>query len=278
MAKHKKFHPKTVHKGQEKFTLADEGLKGPVSNSDLNLLYGKHAVLSAIANPQRQLHRLMLTLECQKSLLEKIDQALSKGGHSNVKTLTLDKRKIEALLPAGAVHQGIALETEALHKKHLEDIINQTLGNAKATVVILDQATDTHNIGAILRSAAAFGAEAVIIQDRNSPIVNGTMAKAASGALEHVALVRTTNLVRAMDKLKAAEYWCIGLDGKATKTLAEAKLSGRVVLVLGAEGVGLRRLTRENCDLLVRVHVEDTIDSLNLSNAAAIALYEKTRN
>jgi 23S rRNA (guanosine2251-2'-O)-methyltransferase len=278
MAKRKKFHHKTVHKSQEKFTLTDEGLEGPVSVSDLNLLYGKHAVLSAIANPKRQVHTLMLTLECQRSLLGKIDQALSKGGHSNVRTLTLDKRKIDALLPPGAVHQGIALETEALQKKHLEDIITQTSGNAKAIIVILDQATDTHNIGAILRSAAAFGAKAVIIQNRNSPIVNGTMAKAASGALEHVALVRTTNLVRAMDKLKTAEYWCIGLDGHATNNLTEAKLSGRVVLVLGAEGVGLRRLTRENCDLLVRVHVKDTIESLNLSNAAAIALYEIARN
>jgi 23S rRNA (guanosine2251-2'-O)-methyltransferase len=278
MAKYKKFHQKARYKGQKKSILNSERPEGPLLVNCPDLLYGKHAVLSALANPQRQIRRLLLTLELHESLLKKVEQALSTGGHSNIEILNYDRRKIESLLPPGSVHQGIALEAEALKKNHLEDIINQTSGDAKATIIILDQATDTQNIGAILRSTAAFGGAAVIIQDRNSPDFNGTMAKAASGALEHVSLVRTKNLVRAMDKLKAAEYWCVGLDGKATQTLAEAKLSGRVVLVLGAEGVGLRRLIRENCDLLVRVPVSDAIESLNLSNAAAIALYEKTRN
>ena len=278
MAKHKKFHHKARYKGQKKSILDSERQEEPFTANSLNFLYGKHTVLSALANPQRQIHRLLLTFELHESLLGEVEQALSDGGHGNIEILNLDRQKIESLLPTGAVHQGIALEAEALKEHHLEDIINQTSGDARATIIILDQATDTHNIGAILRSAAAFGGAAVIIQDRNSPVLNGTMAKAASGGLEHIALVRTTNLVRAMDKLKAAEYWCVGLDGQATKTLAEAKLSGRVVLVLGAEGVGLRRLIRENCDLLVRVPVSSAIESLNLSNAAAIALYEKTRN
>jgi 23S rRNA (guanosine2251-2'-O)-methyltransferase len=278
MVKNKKFHHKARYRGQKKTISDSEGPEGPASANGHNFLYGKHAVLSALANPQRQIRRLLLTLELHESLLSKVEQALSNGGHTNIEIMNMERRKIEGFLPPGAVHQGIALEAEALKKYHLEDIINQTSGDAKATIIILDQATDTQNIGAILRSTAAFGGAAVIIQDRNSPIFNGTMAKAASGALEHVALVRTTNLVRAMDKLKAAEYWCVGLDGQATKTLAEAKLSGRVVLVLGAEGVGLRRLIRENCDLLVRVPMNNAIESLNLSNAAAIALYEKTRN
>jgi 23S rRNA (guanosine2251-2'-O)-methyltransferase len=278
MAKYKKFHHKARSRGQKKSVWDNEEPEGPSSANSPNLLYGKHAVLSALANPQRQIRRLILTLELNEGLLGKVEQALSTGGHSNIEVLNLDRQKIEGLLPPGAVHQGIALETDALKKHNLEDIINQTTEDAKATIIILDQATDTQNIGAILRSTAAFGGAAVIIQDRNSPVSNGKMAKAASGALEHVALVRTTNLVRAMDKLKAAEYWCVGLEGQATKTLAEAKLSGRVVLVLGAEGVGLRRLIRENCDLLVRVPVSSKVESLNLSNAAAIALYEKTRN
>ena len=278
MIKYKKFHQKARSRGKKKSILDNEGPKGPASANRPNLLYGKHAVLSALANPQRQIRRLMLTLEFNEGLFGQVKQALNTGGHSNIEILNLDRRKIENLLPPGAVHQGIALEADALKKYHLEDIINQTSGDAKATIVILDQATDTQNIGAILRSTAAFGGAAVIIQDRNSPDFNGTMAKAASGALEHVTLIRTTNLVRAMDKLKTAEYWCVGLDGQATKTLAEANLSGRVVLVLGAEGVGLRRLIRENCDLLVKVPVSSAVESLNLSNAAAIALYEKTRN
>ncbi len=277
MAKLKKIYHKVKYKGRKNPTLNSDGLEGPASNRGLNLIYGKHAVLSALANPQRQINRLLLTLKSYDSLLGKIEQALCDGGHSKIKILTLDKRKLDNYLPPGAVHQGIALEIKAQKKIDLEDIINQTSGNAEATIIILDQATDTYNIGSILRSAAAFGAVAIIIQDRKSPVINGPIAKAASGALEHVAVVRTTNLVRAMDKLKAAEYWCIGLDGKAKQTLAEAKLKGRVALVLGSEGSGLRRLTREKCDLLVKVPINKAIESLNLSNAATIALYEKTR-
>ena len=278
MVKRKKFSQRAGHKDQKKPVKDAEGFEGPAPSSGLPLLYGKHAVLSALANPQRRIRRLLLTLESRDSLQGEIERALSNGGHSNIEILAFDKRDIEDRLPSGAVHQGIALEAEAPQSLHIEDVINQTKEDAKATIVILDQATDPHNIGAILRSAAAFGAAAVVIQNRNSPIITGTMAKAASGALEHVALVRTTNLVRAMDKLKEAEYWCIGLDGMATQTLAESRLSGRVALVLGAEGAGLRRLTRENCDLLVKVPMSDAVESLNLSNAAAIALYEKARS
>ena len=278
MAKRKKLHHRTGHKGQKKPVIDAEGFKSLAPSSGLPILYGKHAVLSALANPRRHIHRLLLTIESRDSLQGKIEEALNAGGHKNIEILALDKRDIEDRLPPGAVHQGIALEAETPQSMHIEDIINQTEADAKATIVILDQATDPHNIGAIMRSAAAFGAIAVVIQDRNSPVITGSMAKAASGALEHVALVRTKNLVRAMDRLKAAEYWCIGLEGTATQTLAESRLSGRVALVLGAEGTGLRRLTRANCDLLVKVRMSNAVESLNLSNAAAIALYEITRS
>jgi len=278
MAKRKKTYHKTDPKGRKKPARDSERPNSPAPSSGLPLLYGKHAVLSALANPRRRIRRLLLTLESRDGLQGEIEQALTKGDHSNIEILSFDKRDLEDRLPAGAVHQGIALEAEAPQTLHIEDIINQTEEDAGATIVIVDQATDPHNIGAILRSAAAFGAAAVVIQDRNSPDITGTMAKAASGALERVALVRTTNLVRAMDKLKAAEYWCIGLDGTATQTLAQTNLSGRVALVLGAEGAGLRRLTRENCDLLAKVPMTDAVESLNLSNACAIALYEKARS
>lgn len=241
------------------------------------LIYGKHAVLAALANPKRQIRRLFLTPEARENLSQDIHSALEAGNQGDIPISGLDKRDLEDLLPAGAVHQGIALEAAPPETQHIEDILETTADDPKATLVILDQATDPHNIGAILRSAAAFGAAAVVVQDRHAPDITGTMAKAASGALERVSMVRTPNLARAMEKIKAAGFWCIGLDSHAEQTLVEADLSGRVALVLGAEGAGLRRLTRENCDLLVKVPMTDAVESLNLSNAAAVALYEKAR-
>lgn len=240
-------------------------------------LYGKHAVLAALANPARRPRRLLLTADCRDGLSEELDAARRAGGHDAPTLTVLDKRELSDLLPPGAVHQGLALDTAPLETVHLEDVLRQTEPLADATLVILDQATDPHNIGAILRSAAAFGAAAVIMQDRHAPEASGAMAKAASGALEHVAMVRAANLARAMEQAKAAGFWCIGLDGRATQTLAEADLGGKVALVLGAEGGGLRRLTRETCDLLVKVPIGGAVESLNLSNAAAIALYERAR-
>ncbi len=264
-------------KGRKKSARGSYNTESKPASSGPPLLYGKHAVFAALANPRRRVQRLLLTQDVRDSLQDDIRDALEKGEHGNIEILCLNKRSLEEHLPPGAVHQGMALEASPPEIQHIEDIIIQTDNDTKAIIVILDQATDPHNIGAILRSAAAFGAAAVVVQDRNAPDITGTMAKAASGALERVALVRTTNLARAMEKVKAAGYWCIGLDGQATQTLAETDLSGRVALVLGAEGSGLRRLTRENCDLLVKVPMTGAVESLNLSNAAAIALYEKAR-
>lgn len=242
-----------------------------------SLLYGKHAVVAALANRSRKIHRLMLTPDCRDSLQTELQGAIKSGGHGEVETTAMTRRELEDRLPPGAVHQGLALEAEPLRGLHLEDILDQTEDLPGATIIILDQATDPHNIGAVLRSAAAFGAAAVVVQDRHAPDITGVMAKAASGALERVALVRVGNLARAMDKAKAAGFWCIGLDGRAGATLDEADMGGKVALVLGAEGAGLRRLTRKNCDFLVRVPISAAVESLNLSNAAAIALYERVR-
>jgi len=143
--------------------------------------------------------------------------------------------------------------------------------------MVLDHVTDPRNVGSVMRSAAAFGCCTVIIHDRHGPISSGALAKAASGALETVPLVRVGNLARAMKKLKAGGFWCVGLDGEASQALQDIDITGKIAMVLGSEGAGLRRLTRENCDTLVHIPITGAMESLNLSNAAAIALYETAR-
>lgn len=243
-------------------------------------LYGTHAVTAALGNPRRRLLRLLLA-GADPATAQQL-QALAarppgdSGGPIHVETT--DRAEISRLLPEGAVHQGVAALAQPLPPVHIEEICARAPLASKAVVVVLDQVTDPHNVGAILRSAAAFGALAVVLTDRNAPPETGTLAKSASGALELVPLIRVSNLVRALDQFKQAGFWCAGLAAEGEQTLAEAKLSGRVVLVLGSEGEGLRRLTRERCDLLVRLPTGGPIGHLNVSNAAAVALYELARD
>lgn len=175
------------------------------------------------------------------------------------------------LVPHDAPHQGVVIEVEPLGDAWLDGLIGSAA--ERAILVVLDQVTDPHNVGAILRSAAAFGAVGLVTQDRHSPPESGVIAKAASGALERVPWARVVNLARALEEIGAAGFWRIGLAGDADMALVEALGPKRVALVLGAEGAGLRPNTREHCDALARLPITDRIESLNVSNAAAVALY-----
>lgn len=237
-------------------------------------LYGRHAVLAAVANPARRCRRLVLTSEAMAQTAEALRTALKTTRDERLSPEILPRAKIDHLLPEGATHQGIALLADPLPETAIEDVCRRLAETPRARVVVLDQATDPRNVGAVLRAAAAFGAEAVIIQDRHAPPTGGALAKAASGALEAVALVRVVNLARALEFLKKAGFWCVGLDASAQSLLADTDLSGKVALVLGSEGEGLRRLTRDSCDLLAKIPMAQGWESLNLATAAAIALYE----
>ncbi len=233
-------------------------------------IYGRHAVEAALRNPARVFQRLLITREA--------DQALDFTPPGAVPAAeTVSPSEIATLLPDGAVHQGIAGLVQPLATPMLDEFLATLEKGDSATIVILDQVTDPRNTGAILRSAAAMGAAAVIVPERRSPHESAVLAKAASGALERVHLIRVANVSRALEALKHAGFWCVGLDAQAPRPLAEADLTGRIALVLGSEGRGLRRLVAENCDFLAALPMAAAMESLNVSAAAAIALYEATR-
>jgi 23S rRNA (guanosine2251-2'-O)-methyltransferase len=223
-------------------------------------LWGRHAVEAALNNPAREHRKLWATREGIASL----DGELP----ANFPVEYADVADLGRRVARDAPHQGLVLVCEPLPDVFLDEVLG---GDRMRPLVVLDQVTDPHNVGAILRSAAAFGACALLTQDRHSPAEGGTLAKSASGALEVVPWVRVVNLARALDEVAEAGYWRIGLDGDAPLTLAEALPAGPVALVLGAEGNGLRRLSRENCDVLARLDMPGAIRSLNVSNACAVA-------
>ena len=229
-------------------------------------LHGAHAVTAALANPARPRHRLVATEDGAERLAGLAD-------HPEI----VDRRALEELLPHGAVHQGLALRTDPLAPASTEDIAARADAAARSVVIVLDRVTDPRNVGAVIRSAAVFGALGVVVPDRHSPPISGVLAKSASGGLEAVPLVRVPNLARALEELKEARFWCIGLDSAATTTLDEATLPDRAAFVLGAEGSGLRRLTREKCDYLAAIPSAGEVASLNVSAAATVALYAFTR-
>ena len=243
---------------------------GPAERSADGWLYGIHAALAAIENPRRQCRRILVTPEAAREHSGRI--AAARPGLRPEQTA---RSEFDHILPPGAVHQGLAVLVDPLPDPGLDEIL--AAAGPAALLVVLDQVTDPQNVGAVLRSAAAFGALAVVMTRDHAPPITGALAKAASGALEVVPLVTVTNLARALDRLKAANMWCLGLAEDAAVPLTGAWPEGRAALVLGAEGKGLRRLTRERCDALHRLPTRGRIASLNVSNAAAVALYELAR-
>ncbi len=239
-----------------------DGGKSDAANA---LLYGHHAVTAALANKKRRITQLVCTSSVAKDLE-------ASGQTSRIKPTLAETAEISALLPAGAVHQGITLKTNPLHEPDLDQVMD-----GATRLAFLDQVTDPHNVGAILRSAAVFGVSGLVMTDRNSPPQSGVLAKSASGALEHVSITRVSNLSRAIDTVIKQGFTVIGLDGDSSHELSEIDTAGKTALVLGAEGAGLRRLTRDKCDWLAKLPASGPMRSLNVSNAAAVAFYELAR-
>ena len=229
-------------------------------------LYGYHAVAAALANPNRRLRRLLVTEDAEAGLEKQLPPPWA------VSPERVDRARLDTLLGRDIVHQGVALLADPLAPPSLQSVLDKT-----GVIIVLDQVTDPRNVGAIMRSAAAFGAACVITQDRNAPEETGGLAKAASGALEKIPLLRAVNIARTIIALKAANVWCIGLDAEGKALSGPAFSDRRVALVLGSEGEGLRRLTRETCDEIAGLTIRGAIESLNVSAAASVALYELSR-
>jgi 23S rRNA (guanosine2251-2'-O)-methyltransferase len=230
-------------------------------------LYGRHAVAAALANPRRTCHRLLATREA----LARLGPLAARPG---LAVEVVPRARIERELASDAIHQGLLLQAAPLPTVALEAI---TPGPGGSLVVALDRIEDPRNMGAILRSAAAFGARAVLVPRHGSAQVGGAMAKAAAGALELVPLIEVTNLANALRSLKESGYRVVGLDAAAAVTLDAAAAAAHLVLVLGAESRGLRRLVGETCDLLVRIDTTGAVESLNVAVAAGIALHALAR-
>ncbi|WP_419555850.1 23S rRNA (guanosine(2251)-2'-O)-methyltransferase RlmB [Roseomonas marmotae] len=259
-------HPAEEAEAPARRAPRDAGMAAPAGSL---WLYGLHAVSAALANPRRRVRRLLATTDAEEALAERLPRPW------RVQAERVEKNRFQTFLTEDAVHQGLALLADPLPPSDLEDAIAASNG----PVLLLDQVTDPRNVGAILRSAAAFGAAAVVMQDRNAPPETAALARTASGALETVPVVREVNLARTIQTLQKAGFWVMGLAGEATRSLAEAcPRDRRVALVLGAEDTGLRRLQRETCDELVRLPILPAMESLNVSAAATVALYELTRD
>ena len=248
---------KSAHAGRGSSRGQKETGEGPLR------LFGLHAVEAALRNPARTVKRLVLTENAERRLVE----AMGALGHT---VEHCSPRDLDKILGADTVHQGAMLETEPLEEPDFKDLI---IASGGRPLIVLDQVTDPHNVGAILRSAAVFGAAGLVMTRRHSPPLNGVLAKSASGALELIPVALVPNLANALEELKDVGFRLVGLDGSASGRLEDVDWSRPTAIIMGAEGKGLRQLTAEKCDLLARITTDGPIESLNVSNAAAIALH-----
>ena len=246
--------------------IVNPGQKRRADDAVVEWLWGWHAVVAALANPARaRAKRLLATQERATELGERLDRDFA--------VEILASADIGRALPPGAVHQGIAMRTPLIEPLDLDELASP----ARGVLLMLDQVTDPQNIGAIFRSAAAFGARGVILQERHAPALSGVLAKAAAGAVDQIPHARQTNLSRALERLEELGWRAVGLDGESAIELADALDARPTVLVMGSEGDGLRRLVREHCDVLAKIPMPGGFESLNVSAAAAVALYEASR-
>jgi 23S rRNA (guanosine2251-2'-O)-methyltransferase len=245
---------------------AREAVAGSIPDDGMVRLYGLHTVRAALDNPRRKIRRMLVTSNAQERLGIADFTALPFPAE------LVEPRAIEKITGTEAVHQGVLLEAAPLRPKALSDLADTPL------IILLDQVTDPHNVGAIMRSAVAFGASALITTSRHSPHESGVLAKSASGALEHIDLIEVRNLAEALGELHDAGFQTIGLDSDGPAELEKSFAGGRIALVLGAEGKGLRQKTRETVTTLARLDMPGAIRSLNVSNAAAVALYAARRH
>jgi 23S rRNA (guanosine2251-2'-O)-methyltransferase len=239
------------------------------SSTSEHIIYGRHAVISALSNPKRIIKKLLITKE-NKAEIDDLKQ--------NISYSIVDKKDIDKILPKDAVHQGFALYCNRLETYDIRDLVALSNNKDKCHILILDQVTDPQNIGAIIRSCAAFDTLGLIVQDKNSPLESGAMVKASAGTIEFVPISRVTNLSRAIEILKENNFWVMGMDGYATTTIDKINKSGKIAIVMGSEGKGMRRLVQENCDSSVKLPISSNVESLNVSTAAAIALYELNKD
>ena len=242
-----------------------------------SVLWGRHAVIAALHNPKRILSRVLCSNNNRALLDEEISKIRSKGLCSVPELEVLPIQELNLLVPSDSLHQGFVIISEALQEPDFDWFLEKNKATPHLTLVLLDQVTDPQNVGAIARSSAALGAHGMILQSRNAPKLDGTLAKAASGATEYIPIFRVTNIARAIRKMQDADISCFGLAGESDLSINHTTLTTRLALVLGAEGAGLRRLTRESCDQLVSLPTVGHFSTLNVSNAASIALYEVQR-
>jgi len=242
--------------------------------SNIVNIYGKHSVESAIKNPERLINKIL----CSQDNFDHFDSLCKENDKKHIEIKVVDKREITNHLTSDATHQGVMAQAKPLELYSIEEVCALANNKENCNVIILDQVTDPHNVGAIIRSAAAFGTLAVILTDKNSPNETGSMCKTSAGTIEYMPVCKVLNLARALDVLKKAGFWTIGMDGHAKQTVSSVNKAGKNAIVMGSEGKGMRRLTEENCDITIKLPMAKNVESLNVSTAASIVLYEFSKD